>query len=360
VDLEFNFSILPEQGELIAPVLMPLLRPASLQHVLRPIAAAATPQARRIAASFLAHGQWAPDAAGILFTGNGRQAIAASLAALASPGDRIGVEALTYPVVKGIAARLGLTLVPLALDAEGVKPDALARVHRAAPLRAVYLQPCLHNPLGLVMSRKRRDELATLLARHDLIAIEDTVYSFLAEETPLAFSAPSHVILVDSLSKRVAPGLTLGFVAAPAGLSDRIAAAIRSGGWSAPGFALAAGLQLMSEGTAARLAAAKRRDAAQRRSLARAHLAPLAVSGDARAYHLWLTLPEAWRAEAFAAAAARHGIAVTPASAFTVNAGHAPNAVRLALASPPGDVLKDALQVLRRVALAGPEQGAVE
>src|SRR5262249_11234721 len=151
----------------------------------------------------------------------------------------------------------------------------LARAHRATPLRAVYLQPCLHNPLGLTMSRKRRDELAKLIERLDLVAVEDAVYSFLADEEPLALSAPDRTILVDSLSKRSAPCLTLGFVAAPRRLTDRIGAAIRSGGWAAGGLALAAGLQWMSDGTAKRLAVAKRRDAAARQALARKHLAPL-------------------------------------------------------------------------------------
>lgn len=48
----------------------------------------------------------------LLFAGNGRQAIAAAVAALVPAGERLGVEALTFPVVKGIAARLGVTLVP--------------------------------------------------------------------------------------------------------------------------------------------------------------------------------------------------------------------------------------------------------
>ena len=53
--------------------------------------------------------------------------------------------------MRGIAARLGITLVPLAMDAEGVCPDALLRAHRATPLSGVYLQPTLQNPLGATM-----------------------------------------------------------------------------------------------------------------------------------------------------------------------------------------------------------------
>ena len=53
------------------------------------------------------------------------------------------------------------------------------------------------------------------------------------------------------------------------------------------------------------------------------------------------------------AAAARHGIGVTPSSAFTVGHGHAPNAVRLALASPPIERLREALLTLAQAAASG-------
>lgn len=84
------------------------------------------------------------------------------------------------------------------------------------------------------------------------------------------------------------------------------------------------------------------------------------AQGDPRAYHLWMELPEPWRADAYAAAAARLGIAVAPASAFAVSPGHAPNAVRLALASPPHEALVRAVQRLRRLAEAGEGEIAVE
>ncbi|TXM89829.1 PLP-dependent aminotransferase family protein, partial [Methylobacterium sp. WL103] len=292
---------------------------------------------------------FAPDADGILFTGNGRQGLAAVLAALARPGERVGCEPLTYPVVKGIAARLGIALVPLALDGEGMRPDAILRAHRAAPLSGLYLQPTLQNPLGLTMGPSRRAEIAAVLAQTGLVAIEDAVYSFLSDAVPLAAQAPDRTIVIDSLSKRVMPGLTVGLIASPPDWTDRLAASVRQGGWAATGFPLAAGTHWMGDGSAARLAVVKRADAVARQALARECLDGLSVSGERGAYHLWLDLPETWRAEAFAAAALRQGIAITPASAFAIGPGHAPNAVRLALAAPPLDALRRALMALRRL-----------
>ncbi|WP_394828287.1 PLP-dependent aminotransferase family protein [Pendulispora albinea] len=355
VDLELNYCILPEQIDAMAPVLSAIAAPTgrgALADALRPVGASATSAAREATAAFLARGGWTPDPANVLFAGAGRQAIAVAMAALAPVGGHIGVEALTYPIVRGIAARIGVTLEPLALDAEGLRPEAVVHAHRARPLSAIYVQPTLHNPLGTTMSRARREELADVLKDTGIVAIEDAIYSFLADEEPLATFAPDRTILVDSLSKRLAPGLNVGFLVAPERLTEKLATTIRSGGWLANGFALAAGLRWMTDGTAARIAEAKRQKAARGHRLAVELLDGLTVRGDPRAFHVWVELPNTWRADTFAAAAGRLGIALTPASAFTIGAGHAPNAVRLALASPPHDAAARALRKLRQLAMA--------
>lgn len=354
IDLEMNSPILPDQHAMLAGALSALIkRPDALNQAMRPVSVAGTHSARHAAAAGLAHRDWQPAPGSVLFAGSGRQALAAVFSALVPAGERIGFEALTYPVAKAIAARLGLVPVPLAMDADGVRPDAVEAAHRAGPLRAVYVQPTLQNPLGSTMPVRRREALAAVLRRlDDPVAVEDAVYAFLdgTAPAPLAALAPEHTVFVDSLSKRVAPGLTLGFIAAPDRLLARIAAALRSGAWSAPGFALDTGVRWMADGTVAALAAAKRADAAARQTIAAERLAGLAVRAHPAAYHLWLELPQGWRAEAFALAAAERGIAITPAAAFTVSPAHAPNAVRLALASPGLDALASALAILADLA----------
>ncbi|MGW9596642.1 aminotransferase-like domain-containing protein [Streptomyces chartreusis] len=358
IDLELNFPVLPEQPELLTQGLARLMRPDALTMALRPAAAVGNPLARQVAAAHLSRADWTPDPQRVLFAGNGKQAIAAAIAALVPAGERLGVEPLTYPLVKGVAARLGVTLVPLAVDDDGVRPDALAA---GPPLRAIYLQPALHNPLGITMHPQRRTELAEVLRQQDIYVIEDAIYGFLRSDLPpLAALAPEHIIVIDSLSKRLAPGLTLGFLVTPTHLTHNIASSLRSGAWMASGFALAAAVQWMTDGTAAMIEKAKQRDAITRQKIAAKQLAGQVVRADVHAYHCWWELPEPWRAETFVAAAARQGIAVTPAAAFTIGPGHAPNAVRLALASPPVDALAQALDTLVNLANAGPEDTPLE
>ncbi|CAM5471098.1 hypothetical protein GCM10010230_33080 [Streptomyces narbonensis] len=120
VDLQLNYPVAEGQSGLMGRALAALARPDVLaEAVSGPAAAAGTPEAREAAVSVLTRPGWAPDPEAVLFAGNGRQAIAAALSALVPPGGRLGVEALTYPLVKAVAERLGIRLVPLALDGRG-------------------------------------------------------------------------------------------------------------------------------------------------------------------------------------------------------------------------------------------------
>ena len=220
IDLEVNYPILPTQSAMIARSLAGLERPEVLDLALRHSTTAGTQAARTISAEFLSREDWSPAPDQLVFTANGRQCIAAALAALVPSGGRCGVEALTYPFID-IAARLGVTLVPLAMDEQGVRPDAVQKAHREAPLAALYIQPTIQNPLGMTMPPARRADLLRVVEKLGLPIIEDTVYGFLDEETPMAALAPDNCITLDSLSKKVAPGLALGFIVSPPRLRER-------------------------------------------------------------------------------------------------------------------------------------------
>ena len=350
VNLELNYPSAPGQSELLAPALAPLLRPDVLTEALRPAAATGTPEAREAAAALLTTPGWHPAPDRILFTGNARQAVAATLASLVRPGGRVGVEALTYPVVKEIAARLAITLVPLATDQEGPLPRSVAAAHRTAPLSALYLQPTLHNPTSVTTSPERRRQLAHAALDLRIPIVEDRIWSFLTDDDPLAAHAPGLTHVVDGLSKRVAPGLTVGFVVVPEDRADAVAAAVRSGGWSAGRFAVAAATRWIGDGTVERLVGGKRADAARRQRVVQEELRGFTVRSDPRAYYAWWELPAPWRAETFTAAAAVQGIAVTPGPAFTVDPNRTPDAVRLGLGSAPEPDLRWALRRLAGVA----------
>ena len=346
IDLEFNYPMLPDQTTLIAKSLEGLEKPGALDAALRQATSVGTPAVRSVAAAHLSQGAWSPSPEQLVFTGNGRQSIAAALAAVVPTGGRCGVEALTYPFIKGIAARLGISLVPLAMDEVGVRPDSVQKAHREAHLSAIYIQPVIQNPLGMTMTPTRRADLLRIVEKLNLPVIEDNVYGFLDDEPPLAALAPESCIVIDSLSKRVAPGLALGFIVPPQRLRESVMTSVRSGGWTASGFAFAAAQRLISDGIVAELSRLKRLDARARQKLAADRLSAFEIQTNEKSYYLWLTLPAHWRSQTFVAAAARRDIALTPSTTFAITSGHAPNAVRLALAAPTMDQLDIGLRTL--------------
>ncbi|MGC2779495.1 MAG: PLP-dependent aminotransferase family protein, partial [Bradyrhizobium sp.] len=242
IDLEFNFPTLPDQAALIAKSIASWQRPEKLAPVLAPITQRRLTDAGRTAATFFATERWRPRAENFVFAGSGRQSLAAAISALVPVGGRLGVEAITYPMIKGIAARLGVTLVPLAMDGEGIRPDALTKAHRSSALNAIYIQPVMQNPLGLTMSESRREEIVRLVRKHELMIIEDLVYGFLSDQVSLAAQAEERVIIVDSLAKRLAPGIAVGFLYVPGAMREKLAATVRTGAWSVTSLALAAGM----------------------------------------------------------------------------------------------------------------------
>jgi DNA-binding transcriptional MocR family regulator len=138
-------------------------------------------------------------------------------------------------------------------------------------------------------------------------------------------------------------------------LRENLMVAVRSGGWTASGYLLAAGQKLIDDGTAAELTRLKREDAVRRQQLASTLLAGFTLQANSRAYHLWLNLPPHWRSQELVAAAARRDIAVTPSTTFAAAPGHAPNAVRLALGAPTLTQLEHGLQTLAGILKAREE-----
>jgi DNA-binding transcriptional MocR family regulator len=271
----------------------------------------------------------------VVVTTSGQHAMAAVLAAVTEPGETLAVEALTYPGILGAASLFHLKIAPLALDEHGMVPGALAAACRNGRVRAAYVLPTLHNPTTAIMPADRRRALAEVAIRHDVALIEDDVYGFLLEAPlpPLARLAPEHAFYLTSTSKSFMPGLRVGYAHCPAAFVEGVVDAMRATTYTAPPLMARIASRWIEDGTAERLVATKRVEAARRQALVRRLFARQPHRTHPAAAHVWLMLPEAWRAEEFAAAAARRGVGITPAAAFAAGR-HVPNAVRVCIGTP--------------------------
>jgi DNA-binding transcriptional MocR family regulator len=157
-------------------------------------------------------------------------ALAALLAKLTKPGDVVLTESLTFPGFRAAASLFGVALVGVATDQQGVIPDALASACLRHKPRLIYLTPTIHNPTAASMTPARRRQVAAAITKANLVLIEDDAYGRLdPESSTLASLIPERTYLAASLSKCVAPGLRVSFVATP----DREAAGMLAGALNA-------------------------------------------------------------------------------------------------------------------------------
>lgn len=208
----------------------------------------------------------------------------------------------------------------------------------------MYAMPTLHNPLGWVMSAAHRNEMVEIARRHNLLIIEDAAYAFLVDEPPppLATLAPERTFYVSGISKSVATGLRMGFIASPVKEVPALERIIRATTWNTPGLVTAIASTWLDDGTVARLEVQKRLDAQSRQIIAAQALAGLSYISHPSSYFIWLPIQDDARADRITMALLREQVAVSTAEPFAVSAC-VPHALRLALGSVNMKILHEAL-----------------
>jgi GntR family transcriptional regulator/MocR family aminotransferase len=175
---------------------------------------------RRELATMLSHERGlSVDADAVILTRGSQQALYLVAQTMFAPGDVVAIEELGNPRVWGALRLPGAELVTVPVDDEGLDVDALATLANRRRLRAVYVTPHHQFPTNTVMSSARRARLAALAVEHGFAIIEDDYdREFHYEGKPLApiaaSAASANVIYVGTLSKVLAPGLRVGYIAA--------------------------------------------------------------------------------------------------------------------------------------------------
>ena len=314
---------------------------------------------RRAGARWIAaHGfEVEPDSVAIC--GGGQHAMTVALSALAKSGDTILVEELTYPGVRAVAEFLGLKMVGVAMDREGLLPESLEQACRTRHPKALYTVPTLHNPTTSTQGAVRRAELAAVAREYGLPIVEDAIHHLLldpAEAPPLLASyAPELSYLIASPSKVVAGGLRVAYLAAPEPALSELSQRLWATTWMVAPLVAEVMTHWIEDGTALRIVGRKRQESARRLALAHRVLNAPAVGAELRSaktgYHAWLSLPPAWPDVAtLVATAAQQGVVVTGGSAFQVGPGGDATGIRVSI-SAPGELgtLERGLRILRDV-----------
>jgi len=256
---------------------------------------------------------------------------------LIDPGAPVAVEDPSYLGALGAWRSLQPSWVTLRLDHDGLDVDHLEQVLASGVRpRFLYVVSCFQNPTGVTLSPERRVRLLEIAARYGLVILEDDPYGELYFEgsraTPLAaldvqmHGELRHVIYLSTFSKQLAPGLRVGWMAAPPAYIARATI-------------LKQGLDLHSNSFAQRVAYLTCRDGLldrhipiirevyrARRDVMLAALAAEMPAGvhwtkPAGGMFCWLTLPEGLNATELLKRCLEQKVAYVPGAAFYADGG---------------------------------------
>jgi DNA-binding transcriptional MocR family regulator len=271
----------------------------------------------------------------ILFANGGQNALTGVLAALFKRGQRIAVDAHTYPGIKTAASMLGILLEPVPQDEYGTDPNALELVCKNKKVNGIYIIPACHNPTTITMPQERRREIAQIAKKYDCVIIEDGTYQPLScGATSVSDFAPCRSVYIVSLSKFIAPGLRMAFLSVPTQYVSAVSDSLYS--------LNVAVVPMMAELSARVIASGRFEDilenhriCTQARNIIVDRWLPKECcrGGDTDIFR-WLMLPEKYSGNDFARLALAHGVRVYAAEKFAVGKTRPAHTVRLSICAP--------------------------
>jgi DNA-binding transcriptional MocR family regulator len=317
-----------------------------------------SPMDKEAASAWLSRRGLVPSQERVFVSPGAHPALLAILGILARPGETILSEAITYPGIRAITAQLNMPLKGLAMDANGILPDAFAEACRTQSPKALYVNPTLQNPLTLTMSDKRRAEICAIARRFGVPIIEDDAYGFIPTHgpAPLAAMAPDLCWHVGGLSKCIGAGLRVAYVVVPDSKAAwSFNAAMRAVSVMASPISIALATRWIEDGTADTILRFIRSEAAARQKLAAAYFEPGKFLSDPLSFNIWLPLERGWSRTAFIGHVRSFGVGVVASDAFTVD-GKPQEAVRVGLGGPISrETLRKGLDFMAHALEASPE-----
>jgi DNA-binding transcriptional MocR family regulator len=155
----------------------------------------------------------------ILTTTGCMNAVAYCLMALTQSGDTLALESPAYFGILQLAKGLGLKVLEMPSNPDtGIELEALKKALVQNQIKVCLLVSNFNNPCGSSMPASHKKEVVRLLEYHNIPLIEDDIYGDLyfgssRPATCKTFDESGNVLYCNSISKTLAPGYRVGWVA---------------------------------------------------------------------------------------------------------------------------------------------------
>lgn len=163
----------------------------------------------------------------ILIVSGALQALQLISVGLLQRGSTVLLERPSYLYSLHVFQSAGMKLTGLPMDEQGLLPNTVFTSKKQQGKVILYSIPSFHNPTGILMSEKRRQELLEVCEKEQLPMIEDDVYRelWIDETPPLPLKTKDkngHILYLGSLSKTLSPGLRIGWIVGPEPVIERL------------------------------------------------------------------------------------------------------------------------------------------
>ncbi|PUB12717.1 aminotransferase-like domain-containing protein [Yoonia sediminilitoris] len=332
---DFRSSRVPDvgQGVIIDETLIRLAQSRRRPHISYPTAETDF-DARQAVVDWIGQGRLGPIGADDVVLANGAQngCILALQDILHGPQPVILAEELAYPGTRHAARLLRAKVVGVAMDEEGIIPEALVEAYRKHGGQVLITAAEVHSPTTVKTGYARKKAIAAVAERFGFSIIEDDCHTTGSTDVPCYRAIlPRQSYYVSALTKSVSGALRFGYAVAPldGGKSLRQVAQSSHYGVAQPIVDLCE--NLLTSGNAAQIRSDVIARTAGRVRSAVNKLGRWNIRWREDAPFVWLQLPTGWRASSFAMACAGKGVTIRPADEFALSTAMAPNAVRLAV-----------------------------
>ena len=297
----------------------------------------------------------------ILVTSGSLQALDLVNGVLLTRGDTVIIEQDCYQGSINRLIRLGVNMIGIPLDNDGMRIDLLASAlddlkRRGIRAKYIYTIPTVQNPTGSIMPESRRAELVRLATEYGVPIFEDDCYADLvwSGQRPPAIYAMSPnggVIHIGSFSKSIAPALRVGFIVAPWDVMSRMLALKTDAGSGAlEQMVLAAYCKPHFASHVPALTKVLRTKLDTLMEALNEQFGTAAEFEEPKGgIFLWVKLPDQVDTLKLYQAALAAGVSINPGPEWSTNKGHSSSRLRLCFASPTHQQIREGVAVLAEV-----------
>lgn len=292
-------------------------------------------QYREAGASWISRLGIEADENDVLVTGGAQEAFHLLLSTLTTPGEAVLVEELTHISLKALGNILGLKMIGIKMDDQGIIPNALQAVVRQSKARVLFVTPTYNSPTTAIMDQNRREQIIDIALKNDLFIIENGIFSDFVIDPPhpIVTICPKQSAYVASFSFCASPEIRVGFLKASRKHIPKLRLAKRAFAISGSMISAEIASHWIKSGILKDLMDWQTAEIRDRTKIAAKILHGLDFCYAPNGIFLWLTLPEPWRSTDFARAARERNTIVMESERFIIGRERAAHAVRISLTS---------------------------